>query len=122
MKFYGPVGYSIEIEKTYTDEVSGEVFKTGVFEPSVIERNYSGDILRNKAKKISGSGANRDQTVSNSISIIADPFAYENFMNIEYVTWMNTRWSVSDVDASTYPRIILEIGGVYNGPKKTATS
>jgi hypothetical protein len=61
---------------------------------------------------------NQNLTTSDEISIIADAFACKNFSNIRYVKYMGAEWSVSSVRLR-YPRIILSLGGVYNGRKKT---
>ena len=61
---------------------------------------------------------NQNLTTSDEISIIADSFACKNFSNIRYVKYMGAEWSVSSVRL-LYPRIILSLGGVYNGRKKT---
>ena len=57
---------------------------------------------------------NDNVVISNQISIIADPFAMSNFHNIKYVEYMGTRWKITSVDVQ-YPRLLLTLGGVYNG-------
>ena len=52
--------------------------------------------------------------LENVLSIVADPYAKENFQYIRYVEWMGTRWKVTNAEVS-YPRIILTLGGMYNG-------
>lgn len=107
-KFYGVVGYSITVEK-----------KPGVLVPEIIERYYSGDLLRFNSRYQSSGNLNEDITVSNEISIIADPFAYENFQHMRYINFMGTNWRITNADASNYPRIILTLGGVYHVKKQT---
>ena len=58
---------------------------------------------------------NDDITVQNSISIVADAYAFEHFFAIRYIRWAGTLWKVSDVEVQR-PRLILRLGGVYNGP------
>lgn len=103
-KFYGVIGFATTIEK-----------KPGVYIPETIERRYSGELLRFNSRWQSNSNLNDDITVSNEISIVADPFAYENFSHMRYVTFMGIKWRIANADASSYPRIILTLGGVYNG-------
>lgn len=55
-----------------------------------------------------------DITTSDEISVIADKFACKNFSNIRYVKYMGANWKVASVRLR-YPRIILTLGGVYNG-------
>lgn len=108
-KWYGKVGYAITAE---TDP--------GIWEEKVTERTYYGDIARNTCKfQLSGT-VNDNVDISNEISIVADPFAYENFHAIRYVEFMGTNWNVNSVEPR-YPRLILSLGGVYNGNTPTTT-
>ena len=56
---------------------------------------------------------NDDVNISNEISIVADPFAYQNFHAMRYVEFMGAKWKISSVEVQ-YPRLILTVGGVYN--------
>lgn len=103
-KFYGDIGYVVNAETV-----------PGVWEEQVTVRKYSGDILKNTNRWQNTSNLNDDITISNTISIIADPFAYENFFNMKFVRWMGTSWKVTNVEVQR-PRLILSIGGVYNEP------
>lgn len=102
-KFYGKIGY------VRTAETS-----PGVWEELVTERNYTGDLIRNTRRMQGGDKVNSDITVSNEVSIIADPFACGNFHSIRYIEFMGARWKVESVEVQ-YPRLILSIGGLYNG-------
>lgn len=102
-KFYGPIGF-IETVET----------KKGVFAPKIVEKNYYGDINRDSKRYEPGQKINDDLTVNNELSILADPFAQQNFYQIRYVKWKGTAWKVNNVTVS-FPRLILTIGGVYNG-------
>lgn len=61
-----------------------------------------------------GQSINDNITLNNSISIIADAYAYENFFAIQYVKVMGTAWKVTSVEVQR-PRLILTLGGVWNG-------
>ena len=102
-RFYGEVGYAPTVET-----------KPGVWEEKIIKRNYYGDVTRNMRRYQTAEKLNDDLVVNNQISIVADPYAMQNFHLIRYVEWMGAKWKVSNVDVQ-YPRLILEIGGVYNG-------
>lgn len=102
-KYHGYIGFAETVE-TAPD----------VWEEQIIEREAQGDILKVSRRLVGASQLNDNITVSNKISILADPFAYQNFHQIRYITWMGAKWKVTVVDVS-YPRLILEIGGVYNG-------
>lgn len=103
MKFAGMVGY----------ETLSEV-RPSVWQQTIVERKYRGDVNRVSRRFQSGEKVNDDVVISNEIEILADAFAFENFQNIKYVTWMGTKWTVNTVTVEP-PRLILEIGGVYNG-------
>lgn len=107
-KFYGIIGYGITEETT-----------PGVWTDSIVERNYTGDVIKNYRKTSSGESINDNIDVSNNISILSDPFAMNHFHTIKYVKWMGAAWKVSTVEVQ-YPRLILTIGGVYNGETLTA--
>lgn len=102
-KFYGPVGYCQTTETA-----------PGVWEEKPTERNYFGDVLKISKRWVPGENLNDDLTISNKISILADPYAIENFQYIRYIKWMGASWKVNDVEVQR-PRLILTIGGVYNG-------
>ena len=102
-KFYGKVGYikTVEIEP-------------GIWEEQAIEHPYSGDLVRNTSRYQSSGGVNEDISINNNISIVADPYANENFQHMRYVVFMGTKWKITNAEVQ-YPRIILTLGGVYNG-------
>jgi len=101
MKYYGVIAYST------TEETAPSVWT------EVIKRvAYRGDILRFHSKQESA-GVNDDINVTNKLSIIGDPYAFEHFQYIKYVEWLGSKWKVTSVDVE-FPRLILSIGGVYN--------
>lgn len=103
-KFYGRVGYGVSTE-----------VMPGVWEDVITDKTYSGDILRNSRKLVIASGTLNDNiNMTNEISIVADPFANQNFQSIRYIEYMGTLWKVINVEVQ-YPRLILGMGGVYNG-------
>lgn len=102
-KFYGVIGYAATVQT-----------EPGIYEEQIIETEYVGDVLRNTRRLREGSKINDDITISNQISIIADPYASNNFHAMRYVTFMGAKWKVSEVDVQ-YPRLILTLGGLYNG-------
>lgn len=103
-RFYGEVGYGETVEAAQ-----------GVWEDVVVEYNYYGDVFRNTRKLREGESINDDLSVGNSISIVADEYANEHFFAIRYVKWAGVLWRVTDVEVQS-PRLLLRLGGVYNGP------
>lgn len=106
-KFYGEVGYATEEETA-----------PGVWSEIITEYKYYGDILRNVSKIVDGENLNDNIILNNRISIVADPFAYDNFQNMRYVKWLGTLWEITAVEVGR-PRLILKLGGVYNGSQQT---
>ena len=101
-KYYGGIGY-YESKET----------EPGVWTKVIVEKNYSGDVIRNTRRWQNTDSINDNLSISNTISILADPFAYLNFQNIAYVKWMGTPWKVDSVEIQR-PRLILSLGGIYN--------
>lgn len=102
-KFFGKVGYVIHKETTpdvWTDEVT--------------EVSYYGDVINLFQRVKSGDKVNDDISLNQKISIMADAFAYNNFSAIRYVEWMGVKWKVTEITPER-PRILLTIGGEYNG-------
>lgn len=102
-KFYGAIGYSV------TEET-----KPGVWKENIIERMYYGDLVRNTRRLQSADKLNDNIDVANEISIVADPFANDNFHSMKYVEFMGAKWKITSIEVQ-YPRLILTVGGVYNG-------
>ena len=105
-KFYGKVGYGETVETS-----------PDIWEEQIVERAYYGDVLKNSRQWEKGEGLNDNLRINNSISVVADAYAYENFANIRYVEWMGAKWKVTNVEVQR-PRRIFTLGGVYNGPTK----
>lgn len=101
-KFYGKIGFAEMAESA-----------PGVWVENITEREYYGDVNRNIRRLQTGMGLNDDISVSNEISIVADPYANENFHSMRYVRYMGAKWKISSVDVQ-YPRLILTLGGEYN--------
>lgn len=102
-KFYGVIGYAI------TEET-----EPGIWDEKTIERKYSGDLFQNTRILQNSGSINDNINIVNEISIVADPYAMNNFHAMRYVIFMGTKWKISNVRVQ-YPRLILSIGGVYNG-------
>lgn len=120
-KFYGLVGF---VETVLTDE--------GVWEPVTVERIYRGDIYKN-TKRFDGSDkVNDNLTLNNTVSIVADAYAYNHFSSIRFVRFdclgytaeesdissefKSPAWKVTMVEVNR-PRLILTVGGVYNAER-----
>lgn len=105
MKFSGKVGFWMEDIET----------SPGVYRSKIIERKYYGDILKNIRRWQEGDQQNDHLKVNNSVSILSDLFAWQNFASIKYVVLNDVKLKVTQVALQEYPRITMELGGVYNG-------
>ena len=104
-KFYGKIGFTKTVENPP---------RSGKFVPETTEKDYTGDILGEIHKWEPAEKVNDDLTITNRFSIIADGFAIENMSFIRFVNWQGQRWKVVSANVQR-PRLILAIGGVYNG-------
>lgn len=112
-KYFGEIGYA-EPDQVET--------APGVWEDVIIERKLSGDVLRNNRRlNPAVQQANNDITVGVTLSVVADAYAQEHFFAIRYARWVGILWTVSTVDVES-PRLLLTLGGVYNGPEPAITS
>jgi hypothetical protein len=105
-RFFGEVGYGDSVETP---------INSGVWVDVITEFPYQGDVIRNTRKLEEGESVNADITVGNSISVVADEYAFEHFFKIKYVRWAGVLWTVTMVEVRS-PRLILSLGSVYNGP------
>ena len=67
-KFFGKIGYA-----------ASKDVRPGVWDGEITEREYFGDLIRNTSRYQTSDKLNDDINISNEISIVADPFAYQNF-------------------------------------------
>jgi hypothetical protein len=108
MRFSGAVGYATSTETA-----------PGVWSDIITERTYYGDVVRNSRRLLPPTlvppELNDNLSLENSFSILGDAEAYANFMNFRYVEWEGSRWAITNVEVLR-PRLILTIGGLWNGP------
>lgn len=108
-KFFGPIGYGETVET-----------RPGVWEEQLTERMYYGDMTRNTRSLQSADTLHDNLNIANEISIVADPYATQHFFAMRYVELMGVKWKITNVEVQ-YPRLILTIGGVYNGSQTSST-
>lgn len=88
----------------------------GVYTNVITERSYKVNVIKVTAKQQEGEHLNRDISLLNTFSIIADAYLQNTLFAMKYIKWMGVRWTISDIDPSTHPRITFRVGVVYNGP------
>lgn len=104
-KFHGKIGYALPGESAL-----------GVWTDTIVEKDYRGDVVLDQRRWQSGDKVNDNLNVDNSISIIADKYAYQNLGNMKYIIWDGIAWKIQSLSINR-PRVILQIGGVYNGQR-----
>lgn len=105
-KFYGKIGFVTTVEDSENP---------GVWIENVLEKTYSGDLLKVYRRLQTTSNTVNDIVVlSTEISIVADPYANENMFAMRYVEFSGAKWKIESINVE-YPRLRLSIGGVYNG-------
>lgn len=102
-KWFGKIGFNV-----------GTVEKApSVYVEDIKERQYYGDLTRNTRRLQTTDKVNDDIEISNELSIVADPYAAQNFHQMRYAEFMGAKWKISSVEVQ-YPRLLLTLGGVYN--------
>lgn len=102
-RYFGKVGYGENVDQ------GNDVWKT-----VITEREYYGDVTRNYRRSQEGEKVNDDLRTSTQLSILSDTYANDHISAIRYAEWRGVRWKVTSV-SEAHPRLILELGGVYNG-------
>lgn len=109
-KFYGKVGF-----------VTSQETSPGVYEEIVTEKECYGEMARDIRRWQGVSDhLNDDVTIDAQINILGNPYIFKNFSFIRFVEYMGVPWKVNSVEPR-YPRLILSIGGVYNGVREQPT-
>jgi len=102
-RFSGVVGY--ESEPKLVD---------GIATTSYDERQMRGDVLNYTQQMEPSQTAYDDVTLSNRISIVGDKYAFLHCSQIRYVVFEGQKWKVTSMTVAR-PRIILSVGGIWNG-------
>ena len=87
----------------------------GIWKPSaVVEKLGRGDLIGQTINNEDVGGLSDGITINNQLSIIMDPFVNKNLESLKYVILYGTRWEIKSMTINR-PRVILTLGGVYNG-------
>lgn len=101
MKWFGEIMFSNQSET-----------EPGIVEDHPIVRAYMGDVIRNSKRDQLDGQINSNITMSNQLSIIADPYLMNNFQDILCVTFNGSKWRINTVEVKP-PRLLLSFGSLY---------
>lgn len=104
-RFHGFIGYG------HTQDGA-----PGVKELVITEREAFGEIKQDTRQLREGEYLHDDISLQNIVSVVADAFANENYLAIKYVKQAGRYWTVDSVTVEP-PRLLLRLGGVWNGVK-----
>lgn len=108
MKWSGKIGFYVD------EEVIKNGIGTGIWKPQIVERSYTGNIVRDyRSQENTNDKVNEDVTISNNISVILDRYLDSHICDIKYITFKGVKWKVKGFTIN-HPRIDISIGGVYN--------
>lgn len=102
-KWSGKIGFA---EQTET--------RPGVWTETIKEKSYKGDLLQMLIRNQAANKVLDDLNITNRISIVADLHANQNIPMMRYVTYEGAKWEIASVEIAS-PRLILSVGGLYNG-------
>lgn len=102
-KFSGLVGYTSKEETT-----------PGVWSTVENPRKMKGDIIRQGANYSSSNHISDDVSLNHRVSLIGDAYAFDRYYDIKWVEIDSIKWKVESIEIQR-PRIIVSIGGVWNG-------
>lgn len=102
-KFAGLVGY-----------VTQEETVPGVWVPVENPKQMRGDVIRQNVNIRDNGKINGDVSLQHRVSVIGDAYAFDNYYNIKWIMLDGMKWEVTSIEVRR-PRIIVSIGGLYNG-------
>lgn len=102
-RYAGLVGY-VTTEETFP----------GVWSPVERPKVMKGDIIRMSSAVQSGDKINDDISLNHRVSLIGDAYSFGNYYNIKWIELDGRKLKVDSVEIQR-PRLILSLGGVYNG-------
>lgn len=102
-KFTGLVGY-----------VTQEELVPGVWSPVDKAVMMKGDIIRLSSSVQNGDKINSDVTLNHRVSLLGDAYAFNNYFNLKWIQLDGRKLEVSSVELQR-PRLIVTVGGLWNG-------
>lgn len=102
-KFSGLVGYITQSETS-----------PGIWSPVEETTMMKGDIIRQSANGQNGDKVNSDISLNHRVSLIGDAYSFGNYYNFKWIEVNGVKWVISSIEIQR-PRLIVTLGGVWNG-------
>lgn len=106
MKYYGNAGFRLKDVEVEPD----------VYEPQLVVKRVRGNVISSRYRRDqNGDESTIDNIrITNQISLVADQFFMKHISNLLYMEYQGVKWKVESFDVSRAPRVIVDLGGVYN--------
>lgn len=102
-RYTGLVGY-----------VTQEETVPGVWSPVDNPKVMKGDVIRQSSTNQDNGKVNGDISLNHRVSLLGDAYAFETYYAIKWISIDGRKWEVTSVEVQR-PRIILTVGGLWNG-------
>lgn len=108
MKWSGTIGFYVD------EEVMKDGIGTGIWKAKVVERPYTGNLIRDyRSQESVNDKVNSDVNISNTISVVLDRYIDSHLCDIKYVTYKGVKWKVKGFTVN-HPRLEISLGGMFN--------
>ena len=106
MKYFGNAGFRLKDVEVEPD----------VYEPQLVVKRVRGNVISSRYRRDqNGDKSTIDNIrITNQISLVADQFFMKHISNLLYMEYQGVKWKVESFDVSRAPRVIVDLGGVYN--------
>lgn len=98
--------------------ISNDNVQTGIADYLAVEKPCYGTIPENRRRWVPADQKNDNLVLDVQIEITANTYIRNHIGDIAYVHYLGQYWKVESIRPN-FPKVVLSIGGVWNG--KTAT-
>lgn len=102
-RFAGLVGYVTQVESV-----------PGIWSPEETSKMMKGDIIKQSSTVQNGDKVNSDVTLNHRVSLLGDAYAFDKYFNLKWIEVDGRKWEISSVEVQR-PRLIVSLGGLWNG-------
>lgn len=102
-KFAGLVGYVTQEEKV-----------PGIWSMVEDPKMMKGDVIRQSSSIQNDNKVNSDIALNHRVSLFGDPYAFNNYYKLKWIDLDGRKWEIASVEIQR-PRIIVTLGGLWNG-------